>query len=260
MGTAIVRGRGFTEGDRFGAPRVVVVNETMARVLWPGQNAIGRCVRVNATSDTIPCSEVVGIARDARWNEIRPEPAMQYYVPLAQRQWSGSIRDLLVRPSGDPRAVAEAVEREVLAEATRLDFARVRPLQENLDPVVHPWRLGASMFSAFGALALVLAAVGLYGVLAYTVAQRTQEMGIRLALGARTAEGLHVAAVGVGIGVAAALAAGRWVEGLLYEVSAHDPLVIGSIVGMLLLVAAAASLVPAWRATRVDPSVALRAE
>jgi len=268
MGTAIVRGRGFTEGDRFGAPRVVVVNETMARVLWPGQNAIGKCIRVNASSDTVPCSEVLGIARDARWNEIRPEPAMQYYVPLAQRQWSGSLPELLVRPAGDPRTVADAVEREVLAEATRLSFVRVRPLQENLDEVVRPWRLGASMFTAFGALALVLAAVGLYSVLAYTVAQRTQEMGVRLALGARTAdvlrlivaEGLRVAAVGVGIGVAVALVAGRWVEGLLYEVSAHDPVVIGSIVGMLLLVAAAASLVPAMRATRVAPSVALRAD
>jgi ABC-type antimicrobial peptide transport system permease subunit len=211
---------------------------------------------------------VVGVVEDARWREIRPEPAMQYYVPLAQRHWDGSLRELLVRPSGDPAVVADAVKREVLAEATRLHFTRARPLHEHLDPVMRPWRLGASMFTAFGALALALAAVGLYSVLAYTVAQRTQEMGIRVALGARTGdvlrlvvgEGLRVSAVGVAIGIAAALVAGRWVEALLYEVSAHDPAVIATIVAVLLLVAAAASLVPAWRATRVDPNVALRAE
>ena len=267
VGTRIVRGRGFTEADRFGAPRVAVVNETMARVVWPGRNPLGQCMRVG-DSDTIPCTTIVGVAQDTRWREIRPEPAMQYYVPLAQRQWDGPFRVLFVRSTGDPSAVVRAVRREVLAVATRLHFVEVQPLRDLVAPSVRPWRLGASLFTAFGALALVLAAVGLYGVLAYTVVQRTPEMGLRVALGASRAnvlrlvvgEGLRVAAAGTVVGLVVALVAGRWVSSLLYGVSAHDPAVLALVSAALLLVAVAASVVPAWRATRVDPNVALRAE
>jgi predicted permease len=267
MGTRVVRGRGVTDGDRIGAPRVIVVNETMARLLWPGQDPLGKCVRVG-DADSIPCSQVVGVAEEARWDDVHPEPTMQYYVPLAQRQWDGKLRALFVRPSGDVGAVARAVRREVLAAAPKLPFARVRPLLDYVEPQVRPWRLGASMFTAFGVLALTLAAMGLYSVLAYAVVQRTQEVGIRLALGARpghvlrliVGDGLRVAAVGVAIGLTVSLAAGRWVEGLLYGVSAHDPTVMAVVAAMLLLVGVAASLVPAWRAARVDPNVALRAE
>ena len=189
-------------------------------------------------------------------------------VPLAQRQWDGPFRVLFVRSPGDPSAVVRAVRREALAVAPRLHFVQVQPLRDLVAPSVRPWRLGASLFTAFGALALVLAAVGLYGVLAYTVVQRTQEMGLRVALGASRAnvlslvvgEGIRVAATGAAIGLAVALVAGRWVGGLLYGVPAHDPAVLALVSAALLLVAVTASAVPAWRATRVDPSVALRAE
>ena len=270
MGTQIVRGRGFTSGDRAGAPRVLVVNETMARLVWPRQNPLGKCVRVG-DSDTIPCSEVVGVAEETRWGDIRREPLMQYYVPLAQRQWDPPMRNLFVRPEGGAAALpttVAALRREALAAAPKLAFARVRPLQDYLEPSLRPWRLGASVFGAFGLLALVIAALGLYSVLAYTVAQRTHEIGVRIALGADLAdvlrlivgEGLRVTAAGVLIGLAVALAASRRLEELLFEVSPRDPLVLGVVVGTLLVVAALASLLPAWRAARVNPNVALRVE
>ena len=273
MGTRVVRGRGFTGDDRLGAPRVIVVNETMARVVWPRQNPIGKCVRVG-DSDTIPCSEVVGVAEEARWGEVRRDPMMQYYAPLAQKQWDPSMRNLFVRPEGDATdaasiaPIAAALRREALAAAPKLAFVRVRPLQDYLEPSLRPWRLGASVFGAFGLLALVIAAVGLYSVLAYTVAQRTHEIGVRIALGARLAdvlrlvvgEGLRVTVVGMLIGLAVALVAGRRLEELLYEVSPRDPLVFAVVAGTLLVVAALASLLPAWRAARVDPNVALRVE
>ena len=267
MGTRIVRGRGFTERDVAGAPRVLVVNGTMARLLWPGQDAIGKCVRLG-DADSIPCTDVVGIAQETHWREIRPEPVMQYYVPFAQRQAESRATVVLVRPSGDPGAVADAMRRLVLEEAPKLSFVEVQPLAELVDPQLRPWRLGASLFTAFGLLALVIAAVGLYSVLAYLVAQRRHEIGVRLALGARTSdvlrlvigEGVRVVAVGVAIGLAAALLAGRAIEGMLYGVRPHDPAVAIGVAVVLLVVAVAASFAPAWRASRVDPSTTLRAD
>jgi putative ABC transport system permease protein len=268
MGTRIVRGRGITEEDRMGAPRVIVVNETMARVLWPGQEAIGQCVRVGG-ADSVPCSTVVGVAEEVRWASLRPEPMMQYYVPFAQRQWGdGTMVSVMVRAAGDAAQLAPMIRRQVFAVAPRLSRVTVQPVQQSVEPELRPWRLGASVFSAFGALALVIAAVGLYSVLAYAVAQRAHELGVRMALGARSTdvlrlvvgEGMRVTALGVVIGVAIVLAAAPRVADLLYGVPARDPWVVASVAVVLLLVAALASVVPAWRAARVAPSTALRSE
>jgi predicted permease len=266
IGTRIVRGRAFSESDGPGAPRVIVVNETMARLLWPGAEPLGKCVRLGA--DSIPCSTVIGVAQETRWRAIRPEPIMQYYIPIEQRQTEERVNILLVRPTGDADAMAATLRGIVLEEAPKLSFVQILPVSDLIEPQVRPWRLGASLFSAFGILALVIAAVGLYSVLAYVVAQRRHEIGVRIALGARTgdvlrmviAEGVRVVAIGVAIGLVVALLAARALEGLLYGVSPHDPAVVAGVAVVLLLVAVAASLAPAWRASRVDPSTALRAD
>ena len=267
MGTRLVRGRAFGAEDRAGAPLVAVVNETMARALWPGADALGRCVQLG-DSTSAPCATVVGVAEDVKWNAVRDADVMQLYVPLAQDLARDPFRALLVRPAGAPEAVAAAVRRELLAVAPNLTSVTVQPLQAAVDPSLRSWRLGATMFVAFGGLALLLAAVGLYSVLAFSVAARSHEMGVRIALGAHArdvlrlvvGEGVRVAAVGVAIGLVVVLAAGRLVESLLFETSPRDPLVLGGVAVVLVVVATAASLLPGLRATRADPNVALRAE
>jgi predicted permease len=267
MGTRIARGRGFTEEDRLGAPRVAIVSETMARVMWPGQDALGKCIKLS-DSATTPCSEVVGIAPDGHWRDIRREPAMQLYVPLEQKQWTGNLRALFLRPRGDRAVVAQQVRREVQAEAPKLPFVDVRLLQDLVDPEVRPWQLGATMFGVFGGLALLLAAVGLYGTIAYTVTQRTHELGVRVALGAQSTDvirlvvgqGVRIAVVGIALGAGIALAGGRAVRALLFDISPNDVTVFATVTVVLLLVSVAASLIPAWRAARVDPNIALRAD
>jgi predicted permease len=266
MGLPVVRGRPITASDVDGAPRVAVVNEAMARRVWRGADPIGRCIKIG--SDTAPCSEVVGVARNVINNELRERPQMQYYFAIAQKQTTNTQRGLALRTAGDPRAMVTTLRRELRAAAPDARYVDVSPLADRIDPLVRPWRLGATMFGAFGALALLIAAVGLYSVTAYAVAQRLHEMGLRMALGARARDvvglvlrqGLGVAAAGLLLGSAVALVAGRWLGPLLFDVSARDPLVFIGVAAVLGAVALAATLVPARRATRVDPSEALRAE
>lgn len=263
MGTRILRGRGFTEADRADSAKVTVVGETMARLLWPHGDALGKCIILG---DDGTCSEVVGIAAD----QIRYGPTegvkLQYYVPLGQQD--NGHRTLWVRTGGDSRLVAGAVRRALVDVAPDLPFVDVRSLADLVEPEYRPWRLGATAFGLFGGLALLLAALGLYGVLAYTVAQRTQELGVRIALGAAprdvaglvVRQGLGVAGVGVALGTAAALGAGKVLSSVLYGVSPRDPLVLAASAVLMLAVAAAASWLPARRAAKVDPVVALRSE
>jgi predicted permease len=263
MGTRIVRGRGFTDADRKGAGLVAVVDETMARTLWHGADPIGRCIRVG--SDSVPCTTVVGVAQAIRSGSLG-EPTMIYYLPEAQRYGPGT--GLFIRTRGPARESSEAVRRELQRLASGDVYVEARALQDLVDPEVRPWQLGATMFSAFGAVALLLAAVGLYGVIAFNVAQRSHEVGVRIALGAGTrdilrlivGDGVRVAVVGIALGGVVALAAGRFVAPLLFEVSPRDPLTLGVVVATLLAIAVAASWIPGWRATRVDPSEALRAD
>jgi hypothetical protein len=263
----VVAGRAIAPADRRGAPSVMVVNETMARALWPGRSPVASA-SASPTSGGKPCFDVVGVAQDARWGSLRDAPTMQMYLSLAQHAPAIPLRVLYVRAAGDAAGLARALQREARAVAPRALFAEVRPLAENLEPQMRPWRLGAAVFTAFGAVALVLAALGLYGVIAYDVAQRRRELGVRIALGARAADvlrlvvgqGVRVAGAGVAVGTVAALGAGRWVGPLLFDTAPHDPVVIGGVALALLGVATAASLVPAWRATRVPPGTALRAE
>jgi putative ABC transport system permease protein len=263
MGTRLLRGRAVGSSDLRDGPKVAVISEAMGKLLWKGKDPIGQCLRIGA--DTAPCRQVVGIAENMKFGDLGDDESMQMYVPATQSRTTGAI---LVRTPGDPRAIAEPLRRKVQQLLPGLGYASVRPLTSVLDPVVRQWRLGATMFSIFGALALLLAAVGLYGVIAYDVAQRMREMGVRVALGAQAGDirrlvlwqGVRVTALGVTLGVIVAFVTVRYVEKLLFDTPAHDPLAFGAAVGTILVVAVLASLIPARRATRVDPVVALRSE
>jgi len=263
IGTRILRGRAVSSKDLPDGAKVAVISEDMGKRLWKGKDPIGQCFRMG--SDTAPCSEIVGIAEDVKFGDLGDDESMQIYVPATQNRAVGGI---IVRAARDPRALAEPLRREIQQMLPGYGYASVKPLTAVLDPVVRQWRLGATMFTIFGALALLLAAVGLYGVIAYDVAQRMREMGVRVALGARAGsvlrlvvgEGVRVAAAGVGLGVVVALAAARWVGPLLFDTRPYDPAVVGGVALALLAVAAAACFVPAWRATRVPPASVLRAE
>jgi len=261
MGTP-VHGRAFTPADR-GAP-VAIVNETMARLLWPGESAIGKCFLVGSDKR---CAEIVGVVPDARRFNAVEEVSMHFYIPFVDDS-SEFITALVVRARGRPEDLVARVRAAMQETAANLPYAAVTPLADLVAPSIRPWRLGTTMFGVFAGLALVLAAVGLYGVLSYTVAQRSHEIGIRMAMGARrgnvlglmVGQGVKIAALGAGIGAVAALIGGRVLSSLLYGVSPRDPLVLLGAAVIPLVVAALASYVPARRAAKVDPVVALRYE
>jgi len=264
VGTRIVRGRGFTAEDRKDAPRVMIVSEAMGATLWPGKDPIGQCIRVDA--DTMPCTTVVGIAESIRQNSLTKDAGYNYYLPAGQFHPENGV--VFARVRGHADDMKESVRRQLQPVMPGDGYVTVNSMRDIVGPQVRSWELGATMFLAFGGLALMLAAIGLYSVIAYNVAQRTRELGIRIALGARvddvvrlvTRDGMRFALVGVLSGGGIAFAAGRWIGPLLYAVSPNDPLVFGVVAGVLLVVAAGASVLPALRATRVDPSVTLRAE
>ncbi len=265
MGTRILRGRPFSAADRAGAPRVVVVSEAMGRALWPGKDAIGQCLRVSA--DTMPCTTVIGIAEDAIQRDLLTERHFHYYLPINQFSPAGGFA-LLLRMRGDPAGQVESVRKALQAVMPGESYVTVRPMHELVDRQRRSWRVGATMFVAFGVLALLVAAVGLYGVITYNVAQRMHELGVRIALGAQSADvvrlvvgqGVRFAVAGVALGLTLAWLAARWIQPLLFQQSAQDPATYGMVAALLLAVALLASALPALRATRADPNSALRSD
>jgi predicted permease len=267
VGTRILRGRAFTSSDTRDAPRVTIINESLAKLWWPGEDALGKCIRIGA--DTMPCSEIVGIAENARRQSIIEDISVQYFVPLEQSvRGLGVDYVLLVRPKGDATAAMSTLRRRLQAVAPNLPYVDVHSLDDFVSPQKRSWRLGASMFAMFGGLALLLAAVGLYSVLAYDVAQRTREFGVRVAIGAREGDimrlvlgsGLKIAIGGGFAGLLVAVASSRFIAPLLFETSPRDPAVLASVVAIVTIIALIAALLPARRAVRVDPIVALRAD
>ncbi|MGH7623341.1 MAG: FtsX-like permease family protein, partial [Gemmatimonadaceae bacterium] len=261
-GTRILRGRGFTAGDTHDAPRVTVVSAAMAKRLWPGREAIGQCVHVQ--SDTLPCTTVVGISEDIHDRNIGGDSSTYtYYLPF--EQYAGPS-GLVVRTSGAAAHMVEDVRRGLQREMPGVSYVTVTPFAQIVGRRTQSWELGATMFAAFGLLALAIAAVGLYSVIAYNVTQRTHEIGVRVALGAQVSsvmlfvvrEGVVLGAVGLVIGTLASLGGARWVAPLLFRESPRDPAVFVAVTVALFAVALAASAIPAMRAARVDPARALR--
>lgn len=262
-GTRILRGRGFDPTDGSNAAKVAVVSESMARTLWPHADALGKCIRLGA--DTAPCRTVVGVAEDIKTQDLRNDPGLMYYMPVVQfRPWAGG---LYVRMRGDA-SKTESVQRELQRMLPGSAYISITRMSDVIDDITRAWRLGAMMFTIFGLLALALASVGLYSVIAYDVTQRTHEMGVRVALGAQARdvvglvvrEGVGIALAGIAIGTGAAVIGSRFMAPLLFRVSPRDPAVFIGVIVTLLAVATLASLLPAWRAARVDPNVALRAD
>jgi predicted permease len=263
MGIDVVRGRGFTDHDVATSTPVTVINEAIAEQLWPGQDPVGkRLVRTWGG----PPLEVIGVARDAKYRNLFEPRRLTFYQPLTQDYHGALVVHL--RPQGDPLALAGPLERAVHSIDPDLPVFRIQPLQERLDASLGQQRTAATLVGAFGVLALVLASIGLYGAVSYSAAQRTREFGIRVALGAQTPdvvrqvlrEGLMLGGIGLAIGLVCAGAATRVLRSQLYGVTPTDPMSFAAVSVLLLGVALLASYVPARRATRVDPMVALRTE
>lgn len=265
VGTRIVHGRGLTSQDRGESGRVAVVSQSMARALWPGEEPIGQCFRMDA--DTMPCTRVVGVAEDVVQQNFSDAERLLYYLPDEGPAPARPGNRIWIRFSGgDPSARLEAVRRAIQRVMPPPGYVTVSRLEDVVDTQRRSWTLGATMFVALGVLALLVAAVGLHGVIGYAVAQRLHELGIRIALGAPSAsivrlvvlQAVSMVAVGLAIGGALALVAARWMQPLLFGESARDPAVFGIVavvIGVVSLVAAAG---PAMRATRADPGAALR--
>jgi predicted permease len=265
-GLRFVRGATFSTD---GSPaQSVVINEEMARQWWPNENPIGRCMRFG--SPTATCFRISGVVETAsRDHVIEQKPEAQYYMPLGSppvQRWVPDV--LIVRSNPQSRAAVGAEIRSTLREAFPGGRVVITQMSDALDGEYRPWRMGATLFTLFGVLALIVAIVGIYSAVAYTVGQRLFEFGVRVALGARTADvlgtvvsgALRVVGLGVILGVAGALAGGRLVTSLLYGVEPSDPGVLLLSALLLLVVAVVAALVPAWRAARVNPVTALRAD
>jgi putative ABC transport system permease protein len=270
MRTRILRGRAFDARDGEGSARAVIVSQAMGRALWPGKDALGQCLYFSFvdTKGEVPCATVVGIAEDAAHQRLLDDRRFVYYLPVEQIDPRGAS-DIYVRMTGDDvDASIERVRKAMQAAMPGDGFVVVSPVQKRVDDSRRAWRLGATLFLAFGGLAMIVAAVGLYGVIGYDVTQRMHELGVRIALGATSGRILSLVLrgamattlAGVMIGLSMALAGSRWLQPLLFQQSARDPRVYAAVGGIMILVAVVASAIPAWRAARADPNRALRAD
>jgi len=258
MGIPLVSGREFTRADNETAPLVAVVNEAMAAQYWRGRDPVGLRLQVKGR-----WMQVAGVAKMSKYRNLREAPRPFFYVPIRQNSLGQSLQ---IRTSLGPATMAKALAREVHALDANLAPGEVITMQEQVDRTTAVQRIAVMMLGVFGGLALLLAAIGLYGVMSYTVSQSTRELGLRMALGADAANllrlvmshGLALTAGGVVLGAVAALGLTGLIGNLLYKVSPRDPLAFGSALVVITLASLAACFLPAWRATRIDPVQALR--
>jgi putative ABC transport system permease protein len=265
-GTRLLRGHDFSPSPTPADPYTVIVNQAMADALWPHEEPMGRCIRFEKTPT---CATIVGVVQTAMLNDVKEDPSPHMYLQLDHMPIGGwRVGDVVLRV--DPRRTTAVLNemRAMLRTEFPNVYSRSTTMAAAMEPDYRPWRLGATLFTLFGFLALVVAGVGVYSSVSYGVSQRTHEFGVRAALGATIGdvlgqvlrEGLRTVSVGVAVGVVLALLAGRLVASLLYGVKATDPSAMTIAAAMLLLIAAIASLVPAWRAAQANPVEALRSE
>ncbi|HEV8215738.1 MAG TPA: FtsX-like permease family protein, partial [Gemmatimonadaceae bacterium] len=247
----------------------VIVNDAMARIGWPGRPALGECMRFGKRSE--PCYRVIGVVQNSRESSVIEDAKPMYYLPLNDlpsqaKGWRAGV----VIVSAEQRAGTSVVSsiRSLIRQEFPGGIPSIVRLNDYLEPQYRPWRLGATLFSVFGVLALVVAVIGIYSTTSYGVQQRVHEFGVRIALGARMVDvmqlvivgGVRVVAIGVLLGIAAAIAAGRLIASLLYGVTPNDPATAAAVAVCLLLAGIAAASVPAWRAARVDPAATLKSD
>ena len=257
----MLRGRDFTWADDEKAPRVIIVSQSLARRFWPNQDAIGE--HLTFTRFQVPF-EIVGIAGDTKTNGLQSDPGMVLFTPYAQ--WTFASMALTIRTEGDPAGFAKAAAAQVQAVDRELPVTNLQTVDALMDSVLTQPRQTMFLIGGFAAVALLLALIGLYGVMAYSVAQRTTEIGIRQAIGAQRGDilrlvfgqAVRLSVLGIGAGAIAAIGLTRLISGMLFHVSATDPPTFGAIAVLFLAITMLATYIPAWRATRVDPLEALR--
>jgi len=264
MQVPLLRGREFSDADSESGPKVCAISSSLAQQLFPNENALGQRILIGYPANS--AREIVGIVGDVKDSDLSARQSTQIYVPFVQNPFWAA--DIAVRVHGNPSALSGTLREQIRAIDSALPVAEVRPMAEVIGSSIAQPRFRTTLLSLFGAAALLLAAIGIYGVLAYTVAQQTREIGIRMALGANPGKvlrlvlgrGLRLAGFGTAIGILAALMLTQLLNSLLFGVSATDPVTFAAVAGLLLGVALLACYVPARRAMRVDPMVALRYE
>jgi putative ABC transport system permease protein len=264
-GLQLKQGRDFNDRDVRGSQPVAIISESLARLYWPGEPALGKCVMFG--QPTAPCSIIVGVSADPHRMRIIEKTTGQIYYPLAQS--TDDPTDLLVRTHPDREtAVSRAADQILRPLIGSMDGLWAQTFRAIVEPQVRSWRLGAILFTALGVLALLVASVGVYSVIAYAVGQRLHEMGIRIALGARTpdiirlvlVDGVRVLGVGILLGAAGSLALGRFIASLLFGIQPNNAMILAGASLLLCGVGILACLIPSWRASRVDPATTLRVE
>lgn len=270
MGIPLREGRYFSQTDNAQSVPVAIINETMARQYWPNQPVLGKRFKVGDPDENVPWMMIIGVAADLRQMGVNEPVKAEMYLPQSQitaQPWF-TPRDLVIRTSGDPKSLVAAVRGEIRAVDRDLPVSNIATMSELLGEETAQQRLGMILLGSFASVALLLAALGIYGVLAYFVVQHTPEIGVRMALGAQRRDvlglvlkrGMTLAAAGIGAGLIAAFALTQLIQSLLYGIKASDPLTFAAIAFLLAIVALLACYIPARRATKVDPMVALRCE
>jgi len=269
LGVPLRQGREYTPRDNQQSPQVVIINEAFAKRHFPGENPIGKRIdpSIGVSGGPPPMREIIGVVADARFRRLGAEPEPEVYLHIPQVPAVGSLT-LTLRAQADPMSLAAAARQEIMKLDRNLPIFDIKPFDQYVSNSIAQPRFNSLLLGAFACVALLLTAIGLYGVIAYSITQRTQEIGIRMALGARAGDvlrlvigqGMAPALIGVALGLAGAYAVTRLMKSLLFDVGATDPLTYVSVAALIALIALLACYIPARRATKVDPMIALRCE